>query len=67
MAVVCSGFSSDMEVVSHGFVTDISKTDTENEEMLHALIHDAEAHGERLAMLFKPEVLSLETGAGAEH
>jgi len=27
MAVVCSGFSYDMEVVSHGFVTDISKTD----------------------------------------
>ena len=32
MAVVCSGFSYDMEVVSHGFVTDISKTDAENEE-----------------------------------
>ena len=31
MAVVCSGFSYDMEVVSHGFVTDISKTDAENE------------------------------------
>ena len=27
MAVVCSGFSYDMEVVSHGFVTDISKTE----------------------------------------
>jgi len=26
MAVVCSGFSYAMEVVSHGFVTDISKT-----------------------------------------
>ena len=37
MAVVCSGFSYDMEVVSHGFVTDISKTDAENEERLHAL------------------------------
>jgi len=30
MAVVCSGFSYDMEVVSHDFVTDISKTDAEN-------------------------------------
>jgi len=52
MAVVCSGFSSDMEVVSHGFVTDISKTDAENEERLHALIDDAEVPGERLAKLF---------------
>jgi len=47
MAVVCSGFSYDMEVVSHGFVTDISKTDAENEERLHALIDDAEAPVER--------------------
>jgi len=45
MAVVCSGFSYDMEVVSHGFVTDISKTDAENEERLHTLIDDAEAPG----------------------
>jgi len=45
MAVVCSGFSYDMEVVSHGFVTDIPKTDAENEERLHALIDDAEALG----------------------
>ena len=45
MAVVCSGFSYDMEVVSHGFVTDISKTDVENEERLHALIDDAEVPG----------------------
>jgi len=36
MAVVCSGFSYDMEVVSHGFVTDISKTVAENKERLHA-------------------------------
>ena len=34
MAVVCTGFSYDMEVVSHGFVTDISKTNAENEERL---------------------------------
>jgi hypothetical protein len=66
MAVVCSGFSYDMEVVSHGFVTDISKTDAENEERLHALIDEAEVPGERLAKLFEPEVLPLETGAGIE-
>jgi len=65
MAVVCSGFSYDMEVVSHGFVTDISKTDAENEEWLHALIDDAEVLGERLAKLFEPEVLPAETSSGA--
>ena len=66
MAVVCSGFSYDMEVVSHGFVTNISKTDAENEERLHALVNDAEAPGERLAKLFKPEVLPPETSSGAD-
>jgi len=45
MTVVCSGFSYDLEVVFHGFVTDISKTDAENEERLHALIDDAEVFG----------------------
>jgi len=65
MAVVCSGFSYDTEVVSHGFVTDISKTDAENEETLHALIDDAEVPGERLAKLFEPEVLSPKTSSGA--
>ena len=64
MAVVCSGFSYDMEVVSHGFVTDISKTDAENEEKLHALIDDAEVPGERLAKLFEPEVLPPEISSG---
>ena len=64
MAVVCSGFSYDMEVVSHGFVTDISKTDAENEERLHALIDDAEAPRERLAKLFEPEVLPSEDSSG---
>jgi hypothetical protein len=66
MAVVCSGFSYDMEVVSHGFVTDISKTDAENEERLHALIDDVEAPGERFARLFEPEVLPPETSSGAD-
>ena len=65
MVVVCSGFSYDMEVVSHGFVTDISKTDAENEERLHALINDAEVPGEWLAKLFEPEVLPHETSPGA--
>jgi len=65
MLVVCSGFSYDMEVVSHGFVTDISKTDVENEERLHAFIDDAEAPGERLANLFELEVLPPETSSGA--
>jgi hypothetical protein len=64
--VVCSGFSYDMEVVSHGFVTDISRTDTENEERLHALIDDAEALRERLARLFEPEVLPPKTSSGVD-
>jgi len=66
MVVVCSGFSYDMEVVSHGFITDISKTNTENEERLDALIDDAEDPGERLAKLFEPEVLPPETSSGAD-
>jgi len=66
MAVVSSGFSYNMEVVSHDFITDISKTDTENEERLHALIDDAEVPGERLARLFEPEVLPPETSPGAD-
>ena len=65
MAVVCSGFSYDMEVVSHGFVNDISKTDVENEERLDALIDDAEVLVERLAKLFEPEVLPPKTSSGA--
>jgi len=66
MSVVYSGFSYDMEVVSYGFITDISKTDAENEERLHALIDEAEVPGERLANLFEPEVLPPETGVGTE-
>jgi hypothetical protein len=66
MAIVCSGFSYDMEVVSHSFITNISKTDAENEERLHALINDAEAPGERLAKLVEPEVLPPESGVGTE-
>jgi len=66
MAVVFLGFSYDMEVVSHGFITDISKSDAENEERLHALIAYAESPGERLAKRFEPEVLPPETNAGTE-
>jgi len=62
--VVWSGFSYDMEVVSHSFVTDISKADAENEERLHALIDDTEVPGERLAKLFEPEVLTPESSSG---
>ena len=65
MAVVCLGFSYDMEVVSHDFITDISKTDAENEERLHALIDNAEVPGERLATLYEPEVLPPKSSSGA--
>ena len=66
MVVVCLRFSYDMEVVSHGFVIDISNTDAENEERLHALIDDAEVPRERLAKLFELEVLPPETSSGAD-
>ena len=56
-----------MEVVSHSFVTDISKTDAENEERLHVLIDDTEAPGERLSKLFEPEVVPPETSPGADN
>ena len=55
-----------MEVVSHGFITDISKFDAKNEERLHALIDDAEVPRERLARLFEPEVLPPETSLGTD-
>ena len=60
------GFSYDLEVVSHGFVTDITKTDAENEESLHALIEEAEGPGEMPTKLFEPEVLPPEVCVGAE-
>ena len=66
MAVVYLGFSYDMEVVSLGFVTDISKTDVENKERLHALIDEAEVPGERLAKLFESEVLPPKASVGTE-
>jgi len=63
MPVVCSGFSYDMEVVSHGFVMDITKTDAKNKERLHALIDEAEGPDGWLAALFEAKVLPLEAGA----
>jgi len=52
--------------VSHGFITDISKTDAENEKRLHALIDEAEVPGERLAKLLEAEVLVPVSNAGTE-
>jgi len=66
MAIVCSGFCFDMEVVSHGFNTDITKSDAENEERLHALIDEAEGPSERLAKLFEPEELPPEASTDEE-
>ena len=53
-------------MVSHGFVSYITKTDVENEERLHALSDVTEGPVERLVTLFEREVLSLETGAGGD-
>ena len=66
IVVVCSGFSYDMDVVSHDFITDISNTDVDNEERLHALIDEVEVPGERLAKFFEPEVVPPEANARTE-
>jgi len=55
-----------MEVVSHGFVSEITKTDTKNEERLHALIDNAEGPSERLVAVFELEVLPLEVYVGGD-
>lgn len=57
MAMICSDFTYDMEVVSHRFVSNITKPDAKNEERHQALIDNTEGPGERLAVLFKLEVL----------
>jgi len=64
--VVCFGFSYDLEVVSHGFASDITKTDVENEERLCALVDDTEGPSEGLEKLFEPDVLPPEVYGGYE-
>jgi hypothetical protein len=57
LAVVCSGFVFDMELVADGFITDPDQTDEENENACLELIEAAEEPGSRLASLFEAEVV----------
>jgi hypothetical protein len=57
LAVVCSGFLFDMELVADGFITDLDRTDEENEDACLELIGAAEEPGSRLASLFEAKVV----------
>jgi hypothetical protein len=57
LAVVRSGFVFDMELVADGFITDLDRTDEENEDACLELIGAAEEPGSRLASLFEAEVV----------
>jgi hypothetical protein len=57
MAVVRSGFEYDMDLIADGFITDLDRTDKENEVACLNLIEAAEEPGGRLAKLFEVEVV----------
>jgi hypothetical protein len=57
MAVIWSGFEYDMGLIADGFITDLDRTDEENEAACLDLIEAAEEPGGRLTKLFKVEVV----------
>jgi hypothetical protein len=57
MAVVRSGFEYDMGLIIDGFITDLDRTNEENEAACLDLIEAAEEPGGRLAKLFEVEVV----------
>jgi hypothetical protein len=57
MAVVRSGFEYDMDLIADGFITDLDRTDEENEVACLNLIEAAKEPGSRLAKLFEVEVV----------
>jgi hypothetical protein len=57
MAVIRSGFEYDMDLVADGFITDLDRTDEENEYACLNLIEAAEEPRSRLAKLFEVEVV----------
>jgi hypothetical protein len=57
LAVVRSRFVFDMELVANGFITDLDRTDEENEDACLELIGAAEEPGSRLTSLFEAEVV----------
>jgi hypothetical protein len=57
LAVVRSSFVYDMELIADSFITDLDRTDEENEAACLDLIQAAEEPGSRLANLFEVEVV----------
>jgi hypothetical protein len=57
MAVIRSRFKYDMGLITDGFITDLDRTDEENEVACLDLIEAAEEPGGRLAKLFEVEVV----------
>jgi hypothetical protein len=57
LAVVRSGFVYDMDLIADGFITDLDRTDEENEVACLGLIEATEEPGSRLTKLFEVEVV----------
>jgi hypothetical protein len=57
MAVIRSRFEYDMGLIADGFITDLDRTDKENEAACLDLIEAAEEPRGRLVKLFKVEVV----------
>jgi hypothetical protein len=57
LAVVRFGFVFNMKLVAEGFITDLDRTDEENEDACLDLIGATEEPGSRLASLFEAEVV----------
>jgi hypothetical protein len=57
MAVIRSVFEYDMGLITDGFISNLDRTDEENEAACLELIEAAEEPGDRLAKLFEVEVV----------
>jgi hypothetical protein len=57
MAVIRSGFEYDMGLIADGFITNLDRTDEENEAACLDLIEVAKEPGGHLAKLFEVEVV----------
>jgi hypothetical protein len=57
MAVIRSGFESDMGLIADGFIIDPDRTEEENEVVCLNLIEAVKEPGGRLAKLFEVEVV----------
>jgi hypothetical protein len=57
MAIIRSGFEYDMGLIADGFITDLDRTDEENEAVCLDLIEATKEPGGRLVKLFEVEVV----------